>query len=161
MPRRIELTLLKRNVTCTAELLEDVAPRTCESIWQALPQEGDAYHAKYASNEVYTLVPPFADPPLPVENPTMTPITGDLLYFYFPPGMVQRPDVLAQSNDAGLVDLAIFYDRDNLLISPTMGPIQGSRFGAISENREPMMAACASIWREGFVGERLRLSRSE
>lgn len=161
MPRQIELTLTRRNVTCTAELLDDLAPRTCEAIWEALPQEGDAFHAKYASNEVYTLVPPFADPPLPLENPTMTPITGDLLYFYFTPGLIPRPDVRAQSQDTGLVDLAIFYGRDNLLISPQLGPIQGCRFGSVTENLEAMVEACDSIWREGFAGERLRWTRVE
>ena len=157
MPRRIELTLTKRNVTCTAELLEDLAPRTCEAIWQALPQEGDAYHAKYASNEVYTLVPPFAAEEPGLENPTLTPITGDLVYFFFPAGLITRPDVQGQA----MVDLAIFYGRDNLLFSPTMGPILGSRFGAITENLAAMVQACDNIWREGFAGEKLIFSRVE
>ena len=91
--RRIEVRLEKRGVSCKAELLEDLAPKTCDLLWEALPQCGDAFHAKYASNEVYTLVAPFAPKEPGLENPTMTPIAGDLVYFYFAPGMVALPDV--------------------------------------------------------------------
>ena len=84
MARYIEVTLTKRGVSCVAELLDDLAPKTCEAVWQALPQEGDAFHAKFANNEVYTLVPPFASEDIGLENPTILPIPGDLLYFFFP-----------------------------------------------------------------------------
>ena len=60
MARYIEVTLKKRGVSCVAQLLDDLAPKTAEAVWGALPQEGDAFHAKFANNEVYTLVPPFA-----------------------------------------------------------------------------------------------------
>ena len=54
MARYIEVTLKKRDVSCVAKMLDDLAPKTCEAVWNALPQESDAFHAKYASNEVYT-----------------------------------------------------------------------------------------------------------
>jgi hypothetical protein len=41
-------------------LLDDDAPRTCEAVWSALPLGGAIYHAKYARNEVYTMLDPFA-----------------------------------------------------------------------------------------------------
>ena len=59
MPRYIETILRRRGVTCVAALLDDRAPRTCRAVWEALPPEGDVYHAKYAGNEFYTLVPAF------------------------------------------------------------------------------------------------------
>ena len=161
MPKEIEIHLEKRGVSCRAELLEDLAPRTCDAIWRSLPQGGDAFHAKYASNEVYTLVPPFAAEEPGLENPTMTPIAGDLLYFYFPPGLVALPEVKETADKKGVVDLAIFYARDNFLFSPTMGPTPGTRFGAITENLEEMVAACVDVWRNGFAGERLLFSRLE
>ncbi len=70
MARYIQLTLVKRKVSCTALLLDDLAPRTCEAVWQSLPLGDDAFHAKYASNEVYTLIPPFAAEEPGLENPT-------------------------------------------------------------------------------------------
>ena len=158
---RIEIRLEKRGVTCTAELLEDLAPKTCKVLSEALPLGGDAFHAKYASNEVYTLVAPFADEEPGLENPTMTPIAGDLLYFFFPPGMVALPDVKDTAFKTGIVDLAIFYGRDNFLFSPTMGPTPGTRFGTITENLAEMMEACANVWREGFAGERLLFKHAD
>ncbi|MGO4758226.1 DUF3830 family protein, partial [Streptomyces sp. 2MCAF27] len=64
--RFIEVSLAKRGVSCTAKLLDDRAPITCEAVWNALPLGGDVYHAKYARNEIYALLPPFApeEPPL-------------------------------------------------------------------------------------------------
>lgn len=159
MARYIEVTLTKRGVGCVAELLDDLAPKTCEAVWQALPQEGDAFHAKFANNEVYTLVPPFASDEIGLENPTILPIPGDLLYFFFPPGMITRPDVLDVAARTGLVDLAIFYGRDNFLFSPTTGAVPGNRFAMVTENLEEMAKACDSVWRKGFVGERLAFRR--
>ena len=161
MARYIELELTKRKVSCVAELLDDLAPKTCSAIWDALPLSGDTFHAKYASNEVYTLVPPFTPDNLALENPTLTPTTGDLVCWFFAAGLIPRPDVRAMAGDRGVVDLAIFYGRDNLLISPTMGPVPGSRFGAVTENLDEMIQACDNVWREGFTGERLCFRRIE
>ncbi len=161
MAQYIEVTLRKRGVSCVAQLLDDLAPKTCEAVWNALPQEGDAFHAKYASNEVYTLVPPFAPSEIGLENPTILPIPGDLLYFFFPPGTITNPDVREVAYSIGMVDLAIFYGRDNFLFSPTMGPVPGNRFAEVMENLEEMAQACNSVWREGFVGERLAFQRLE
>jgi hypothetical protein len=79
----IEVSLAKRNVHCRAKLLDDRAPITCAAVWNALPLSGDVYHAKYARNEIYALFPPFAETEPPLENPTVTPIPGDLCYFAF------------------------------------------------------------------------------
>jgi len=158
--KKIRIRLEKRGVSCVADLLDELAPRTCEALWQALPQGSDAVHAKYASNEVYTLVPPFAAEEPGLENPTMTPIAGDLLYFFFPPGLVSLPEAKETAYDNGIVDLAVFYGRDNFLFSPTMGPTPGTRFGTITENLEEMIQACVSVWRDGFAGERLVFERA-
>lgn len=55
--RYIDVSLSKRGVHCTAKLLDDRAPITCEAVWNALPLGGDVFHAKYARNEIYTLLP--------------------------------------------------------------------------------------------------------
>ncbi len=41
MPRYIEITLERRQVRCVAEMLDAQAPRTCATVWDALPQGGD------------------------------------------------------------------------------------------------------------------------
>jgi hypothetical protein len=66
--RFVEVGLAKRAVACRVRLLDDRAPLTCAAIWDALPLAGDVYHAKYARNEIYTLLPAFADGEPPLEN---------------------------------------------------------------------------------------------
>ena len=73
--------------------------------------------------------------------------------------MITRPDVRDVAARTGLVDLAIFYGRENFLFSPTTGPVPGNRFAMVTENLEEMAKACDSVWREGFVGERLAFRR--
>lgn len=60
MPRFMEIRLEQRNVACVARLLDDDIPLTCDIVWNALPLGGDVWHAKFAMNEIYCLVPPIA-----------------------------------------------------------------------------------------------------
>jgi hypothetical protein len=90
VPRYMKISLLRRDVHAVAELLDQAAPKTCEAVWKALPLEGSAFHAKRAHNEVYTLVAPFADREVGVENATIFPIPGDVVYFFFPPDRVSN-----------------------------------------------------------------------
>src|SRR5829696_7501698 len=83
MARFMEIRLEKREVACVARLLDEEAPRTCEAVWNALPLSGDAYHAKYARNEIYNLVPAFADPEPGRESPTLAGVPGGVHYFPF------------------------------------------------------------------------------
>jgi hypothetical protein len=161
MTRLMRITLAKRGVSCVAELLDKQAPRTCEAVWQALPQAGDAQHAKYARNEVYTMVPRFG-PAIGHENPTVTPIPGDVVYFEFAGGMLDQDFKADQGIDAlpGVIDLAIFYGRNNLLLNGDVGWVPGNVYASIIEGLEPMAQACHDVWRSGSVGERLVYERA-
>ena len=162
MARYIEVVLKKRDVRSAAILLDQEAPATCGAVWTALPLEGDVFHAKYASNEIYTLVAPFAEPELELENYTLTPFTGEIMYFRLHPWhRLPREAQDIQAAGRGAVDLAIFYDRNNFLFSPRLGPMPGNIFARIVTNMEGMATACHSIWREGAVGERLVFQRLE
>lgn len=160
MPKLIRISLARRGVSCVAELLEKDAPRTCAAVWAALPQAGDAQHAKYARNEVYTMVPRFAE--LGRENPTVTPIPGDVVAFDFAGGMLDNAFKADQGIDerAGAIDLAIFYGRNNLLINGDVGWVPGNVFATITENLAGMAEACHDVWRSGSVGERLVYERA-
>ncbi len=157
MARQFELIFTKRNVRGVATLLEEEAPLTCEAFWNALPLEGDAYHARWAGREVYTLVGPFATDP-GVENATILPITGDLLYFELNPVSIDIPP--ARRTGERVIDIALFYGRNNFLLGPE-GYQAGNLFATITENLEGLAEACESIWREGFVGERMVMRRIE
>ncbi|CAN5228386.1 DUF3830 family protein [soil metagenome] len=163
MARSITITLEQRGVSCVARLLDDEAPRTCTAVWDALPQGGDAQHAKYARNEVYTIVPRFAATEPGFENTTITPIPGDVMYFSFSEGMLDRGFKQDQGLEehSGVVDLAIFYGRNNLLINGDIGWVVGNVFGTIVEGLAEMAVACHDVWRSGSVGERLVYARRE
>lgn len=161
MGRLIRINLERRGVSCVAELLEKEAPRTTAAVWDALPLGGEAQHAKYARNEVYTIVPRFA--PLGQENPTVTPIPGDVCAFDFHGGMLDTAFKADQGIDAeaGGIDLAIFYGRNNLLINGDVGWVPGNVFATIVEGLPAMAEACHDVWRSGSVGERLVFSRHD
>ena len=57
--------------------------------------------------------------------------------------------------------MAVFYDRNNLLLSPSEGPTPGNHFAIIIKNQEEMRQAGHHVWREGFAGERLIYRRLE
>jgi Protein of unknown function (DUF3830) len=161
---QIEVVLPGRGVVATARLLTDEAPRTCAAIWNALPQGGDVFHAKYARNELYTFVPPFAAEPVGLENPTITPIPGDLVYFEFAKGILPSAvygygaDEGAAGNDS-VIDLALFYGRNNLLVNGDIGWVPGNVFGTITDGLAELAAAGNDIWRAGGVGESLQFRR--
>lgn len=163
MPRYIEVALEQRDVSCSARLLDDEAPETAQIVWDALPVSGDAWHAKYAMNEVYCLVPPMAGDRPGLEHSTLMPIPGDLVYFYFPKGHLARSfrEEHGFADLPGVVDLAIFYGRNNYLYNPSTGPVPGNVFATVTENLDAMAAACNDVWRSGSVGERLSWRRLE
>lgn len=157
----MRITLPKRGVSCVAELLDEDAPRTCEAVWNALPQGDDVQHAKYARNEVYTMVPRFAETEPGQENPTVTPIPGDIVYFSFDGGMLDRTFKEDKNIDhlPGVIDLALFYGRNNLLLNGDVGWVPGNVFASVVENLPAMAEACNDVWRSGSVGERLLYER--
>lgn len=163
MARYIEITLTKRDVRCLARLLDDKAPRTCELIWNALPLEGDAFHGKYARNEIYAFVPaPGADPGK--ENTTITPIPGDVCSFWFDKSIIATPSHGYSADSRPyefdqVVDLAVFYERNNLLLNPDYGWVPGNVFATIEEGLDDMAAAAQDLWRAGALGETLRYRR--
>ncbi|MET8473620.1 DUF3830 family protein [Streptomyces sp. NPDC006422] len=173
MDRFIEVSLPKRGVTATAKLLDDRAPITCEAIWNALPLGSDVYHAKYARNEIYTLVPAFAPQEPPLENPTITPIPGDLCYFTFSNTQMstasygyeaaaeQQGAQAAHAERDIVVDLALFYERNNLLINGDQGWVPGIVWGTITEGLDRLAEASQDLWRSGAIGESLQFRRAE
>lgn len=163
MPRYLSITLARREVTCVAELLDKDAPRTCAAVWNALPLEGPAQHAKYARNEVYAMVPRFTDTAVGQENPTVTPIPGDVVFFDFSGGMLHRSfkEDLGVAGLPGVIDLAIFYGRNNLLLNGDVGWVPGNVYGTVVAGLDAMAEACHDVWRSGSVGERLIYQRHD
>ncbi|MEV6764342.1 DUF3830 family protein [Streptomyces sp. NPDC051105] len=156
--RFIEVSLVTRGVTAAARLPDDRAPVTCAAVWDALPLAGDVYHAKYARNEIYALFPPFAATEPPVENPTVTPIPGDLCYFSFA-GAELGTKAYGYDREVRpgttVVDLALFYERNNLLLNGDVGWVPGIVWGEVVRGLPELAEACNDLWRTGAAGETL------
>ena len=162
MARFLTITLTARDVSCRARLLDAAAPRTCAAVWDALPVAGQAYHGKYARNEVYTLLPSLGAPGR--ENSTVTPIPGDVCFFDFAAAEIGNPAYgYDESSEAhspdGTTDLAIFYGRNNLLLNGDVGWVPGNVFATIEDGLAEMAAACGDLWMTGAAGERLAFAR--
>ena len=164
MTRHITVSLDQRGVTCLARLLDDEAPRTADAVWEALPVSAQVFHGKYARNEIYLLVPQFAERPPGKENTTITPIPGDLCWFSFDSDDLGNPayGYAAEETHPGarqVVDLAVFYGRNNLLINGDQGWVPGNVFGTIVEGLDELAAACQDVWMNGARGETLTFAR--
>lgn len=157
MPRQIEIAFAERKVKGIATLLEEEAPRTCEAVWNALPLEGGANHARWAGREVYILVPPLESDP-GRENATVFPIPGDLLFFTVSASSIDVPP--ARRTGRPLIDIALFYGRNNYLLGPE-GHMPGNLFAVVTENLSGLAEACESIFRQGAAGERMIIRRVE
>ncbi|MEO6827396.1 MAG: DUF3830 family protein [Microbacteriaceae bacterium] len=166
MARFITVTLESRGVSCLARLLDEEAPRTAAAVWDALPLTGQVFHGKYARNEIYNLVPAFAATEPGKENTTVTPIPGDLCYFAFDANDLATPSH-GYENDEGpkalnhIIDLALFYGRNNLLLNGDQGWVPGNVFGTVVEGLDQMAEACQDIWMGGARGETLTYARSD
>lgn len=156
--RFIEVSLVSRGVAARARLLDDRAPVTCAAVWAALPLTGDVYHAKYARNEIYALFPPFTPTEPPLENPTVTPIPGDLCYFSFA-GSELATKAYGYDREpppgTTVVDLALFYERNNLLLNGDVGWVPGTVWAEVVEGLPALAEACNDLWRNGAAGEQL------
>lgn len=157
-------------VSYIAQLCDEAAPTVCQRVWEALatPQgEGEAaeaFHAKYARNEVYTMVPRFSEG-LPLENQSIAPAMGDVMLFDFTPEEMGNPaytyaDDSVQMGGGGATDLAIFYGPNNLLLNGDVGWVRGSVFAKVVLGMEEMATACQKVWRNS-VGCQLVFSRYE
>jgi len=101
------------------------------------------YHAKFARNEIYALFPPLTGVEPPLENPTVTPVPGDLCYFSFEGARLgNRAHGYDRTirPEATVVDLALFYERNNLLLNGDVGWVPGTVWGEVVEGLEEMAA---------------------
>jgi hypothetical protein len=67
----------------------------------------------------------------------------------------------ALHGDARSVDIALFYNRNNLLLNPDFGFVPGNVFGAIESGLHEMAAASQDLWMHGAAGETLSFRRLE
>ena len=81
------------------------------------------------------------------------PIPGDLLWFDVSPDSIDIPIEMRKANPRGFVDIAVFYGRNNFLLSP-QGFMPGNLFATITEGLSVYAKACGELFREGVIHER-------
>lgn len=157
---RLRLELPDCGVSATAVLYEHAAPTVTRLVYASLeqPLETHTAHACFDGHEVYCFLPPFPEEP-PLENRTMRPAPGELMFFYAAPNAFAATvdDRLSGGNPA-VHELAIMYGEVDLRHYWEDG-FHGSLVGRIEENLEAFADSCARTLTDGRT--RLRVSREE
>jgi Protein of unknown function (DUF3830) len=132
-------------------LLDDLAPRSAEALWQIAGAGGlhEAIHAMWTGPEISCPIPAANLPPqidlgnLPLENATSFPEEGDIAVVYAPANTWKGQPPF------GFLDVGLFYGRGARLLMP-MGWVQASVCGrVVGEDLAAVRSACTSIRRAG------------
>ena len=112
MNRRIRLTFANEGVSALADLLDDEAPRTAETIWNLLPLRGKAIHDIWSGPQLVFHLDNSVK--LPAENMLIYhPVPGDLFYYYRPPHYYRgAPYGRLESAELGITYAGIRGPRD-------------------------------------------------
>lgn len=153
----VRVGLRNNGASAKLRLRWDNSPNTCEVVSGALPVEAQLWHAKYASNEIYILLPVaeiFGEDP-PGEWQCMYPAPGDLMWLFHPPGLIPG-DISPPHHPRKIVDIAYFYDRGNSLYGPA-GPAPGNIFATATslDDLEQFKTEVNAVWMHGFASERM------
>jgi hypothetical protein len=145
--KRIRISIPDYGAEAEAIFLEDLAPITCATLWQALakPMVARGLHGMWVGPEVMIDMPAthriFAGAEIPRENQTCFPIPGDLVWFWFPPGAW-----IGLSEE--VYEFGIVYGRDARMFIPS-GWVAANVFGRITSNFEGLAKACARFREDG------------
>lgn len=145
--KRIQISIPAYNSEAEAVFLENEAPKTCATLWQALekPMIARGLHGMWVGPEVMIDMPAshrvFDGSKIPKENQTCFPIPGDLVWFWFPPG--------AWSGLATEVyEFGFVYGRDARMFIPS-GWVAANVFGRVVRNLEGLAEACSRFREDG------------
>ena len=127
MSKEFEIVFESSGVAVVAELLEDLAPITCENFWNAIaePVSEALHHGDATGPEMWCFVPPPAEE-LPYENSTVFPEHGDILYYHY-----RQPP----TRDGVMVyDIGIYWDRGQSKLP--QGWVAGNLFARIAGDQQ-------------------------
>ena len=148
MDRRIALAIPELGLSASVRMLVDRAPLTCAAIWEALetPVERRLIHTATTGPVVFFYnFPALRDAKnLPIENHTIYPKAGEILYFFQPWNGLRYleefdPEWLRPGDDVH--ELFFAYGAANLRL-PTEEGWRGSVWGRIDAGLDEFAAAC-------------------
>ena len=142
MGKQFEIVFERSGEVFVAELLEDLAPITCENFWGAIakPLSEDLHHGGETGPEIWCYVPPPGEE-LPYENSTVFPEHGDILYYHY-----RQPP----TRDGVMVyDIGIYWDRGQSRLK--QGWIAGNLFARVrgAEQIKLLRAEAGRLLTEG------------
>lgn len=152
--RMIEIEIMGSGITAIAKLLEEDAPETCEALWSALekPLETKALHAVWQGRTLEIELPEthrtFKPDAVPMENATIYPLPGDVLWRYHPPKAIRG----LLSPQCGIM---IAYGPESIMRTP-IGPAPSNVWAQIIENKEAFGYEASKMWFGGARTIRIR-----
>lgn len=155
---RLQVELPDKGVSVRAVLYADSAPTVARLVYESLaePMHTSTSHACFDGEEVYCFLPPFTTKP-PLENRTMRPRPGELMFFH-----ADRNEFACTADDrlsggaAAVFELAFMYGEVDLRHYWEDG-FHGSLIGRIEDGLPEFAAACRATLNEGRTG--IRISR--
>jgi Protein of unknown function (DUF3830) len=157
---KLLVELPERGVRATMALYSDAAPRVTRLIYESLaqPLETHTAHACFDGHEVYCFLPPFSETP-PLENRTMRPRPGEVMFFHAAPNaFAATADDRLSGGSPSVFELAFMYGEVDLRHYWEDG-FHGSLVGRIEDGVEAFASACGQTLVEGRTA--LRISRAE
>lgn len=151
MSRTIRIKESESGLDARVLLLDDVAPRSAEVLWQIAGAGGthEAIHAMWTGPEISCPVPAANLPAhlkltdLPLENATSYPEEGEIAVVY------AAANTWKGQPPFGFFDIGLFYGRGARLLMP-MGWIQGSVCARVGNaDLAALRTACSAIRRRG------------
>lgn len=156
----LTVELPEAGVTATLELYWERAPSVCQAIYDVLERPLDTVtaHACFDGHEVFCFLPDMADVP-PIENRTMRPRPGEVMFFYAGTNdfAVLEADRLSPGTGP-MFELAFMYGEVDLRHLWEEG-LHGSLVGRVTTNFPEFAAAAGRTLRDGTTT--IRLSREQ
>lgn len=153
---RLRIELPEMEVDARASLYGDAAPGVCPAIIAALsePLETRTSHACFDGHAIYCFLPDFPEPP-PLENKTMRPKPGELMFFYAPSRSLALMEQDRLTGGRGTIhELFFAYGEVDLRHYWEEG-LHGSLVGRITDGFDKFAEACARTLSEGATPIRL------
>jgi hypothetical protein len=142
MGRKIKISF--GNAVATADLFEDVAPKSSELLWSLLPLEGKPWHAIENGREIFLQIPE-PDPNIVPENQTIHQVPGDL-FMYDKPIIYIEPEWPEIRRHRPVI--AFSYGRDTQ-VRGTYRPLAVNIVGKIVEGLEQLEDEAVRLRNEG------------
>jgi hypothetical protein len=153
---RLQVDLPDKGVSVRALLYADAAPTVARLVYESLaePLQTQTSHACFDGEEIYCFLPPFATRP-PLENRTMRPRPGELMFFHADPNeFACTADDRLSGGAPAVYELAFMYGDVDLRHYWEDG-FHGSLIGRIEEGLPEFASACRTTLNEGRTGIRI------